>query len=166
MAAPEIVIVAAVAAKNLVIGKENKLPWHISADLKRFKRLTTGHPVLMGRKTFESIIARNGRPLPERRNIVLSSNPGLYEHADVSIYPGLEAALSDLQDAGQISVIGGAAVYKATLPLAHRLELTLVEGDYAGDAYFPEFSHLVNSVFRLEQQESFDGYSFVTYRKY
>ena len=82
MARGEIIIIAAIAEKNRVIGKDGKLPWYISEDLKRFKRLTTGYPVLMGRKTFESIVERLGKPLPERRNIVLTSK--LFAH-----YPGV-----------------------------------------------------------------------------
>ena len=162
---PRIVIIAAMAAKNRVIGNKNKLPWHIPADLKRFRKLTVGHPVLMGRKTFQSIIARNGQPLPQRKNIVLSSNPTLFQHPDVAVYATLDEALANLKTALKVSIIGGETVYRATLPIADELELTLVEGAYFGDAFFPDFSDPPHSGFTLEAREDFDGYSFVSYRR-
>lgn len=165
MPKPEIIIVAAIAAENGVIGKDNKLPWHIPADLKRFRKLTVGHPVLMGRKTFQSIIARNGQPLPQRKNVVLSSDPNLFHHREVAIYGTLQDALLNLKNDTQVSVIGGEAVYRATLPLADRLELTLVHGKYTGDAFFPDFAQILRSEYELQRRDDFDGYSFVTYHR-
>ena len=105
MARGEIIILAAIAEKNQVIGKDGKLPWYISEDLKRFKRLTTGYPVLMGRKTFESIVERLGKPLPDRRNIVLTSK-SFAHYPDVETYPAIESALAAISSEQKIFVIG------------------------------------------------------------
>ena len=93
MARPEFTIIAAIAEKNRVIGKDGKLPWYIPEDLKRFKRLTTGHAVLMGRRTFESIVERLGKPLPERRNVVLSSESSFSDYPEVEVYTSIDEAL-------------------------------------------------------------------------
>lgn len=119
--------------RNGVIGREGKLPWHIPEDLKHFREITTGHAVVMGRKTYESI----GRPLPKRRNIVISRTPGL-------TLPGCEVAPS-LEDAIAMArktdpepmVIGGGEVFRQALPLATRIYLTEVDRDVEGDVYFP-----------------------------
>ncbi len=124
-------IIAAVA-ENGVIGRDNALPWHLPDDLKWFKNLTTGHTIIMGRKTFESI----GKPLPNRRTIVLTSQPDLV--AGVPAAPDLPSALELARDEREVFVIGGAAVYRAALPLAHRLYLTRVHSSVAGDVMFPE----------------------------
>jgi dihydrofolate reductase len=126
-------------ARNRVIGRTNALPWRLPADLQRFKTLTTGHPVLMGRKTFESL----GRPLPNRTNIVVSRDPD-YAPTGCLVAHSLEAAL-DLAtqhlapDSPEAFVIGGENLYRQTLGLADRLYVTLVEAEVAGDAWFPEF---------------------------
>lgn len=131
---PRLSLIAAVAA-NGVIGSDNALPWRLPADLKRFKALTLGHPVIMGRKTHESI----GRPLPGRRNIVVSRNAA-YGAEGVEVSASLEAALAACQDDGEeVFVIGGAQLYTAALPLAQRLYLTEIHAGFAGDAHFPEF---------------------------
>ncbi|NBC00272.1 MAG: dihydrofolate reductase [Bacteroidetes bacterium] len=165
-AVPELVIIAAVAEDNRVIGKDNDLPWHIPADLKRFKRLTTGYPLLMGRRTFESIVHQFGGPLPKRRNVVLTSQP---EHFDameaVEAYPSTDAAMAAVADARQVFIGGGAAIYEQFLPKADRMELTLVEGDYAGDTFFPPYEHLVGDVFTVDAVEPHEGFRFVTYRR-
>lgn len=128
-------LVAAVAA-NRVIGRQGRLPWRLPADLARFKRLTTGHVVLMGRKTFQSI----GGALPARRNIVLSRDPG-FTAACCLLAHSVEEALAAsgaLADGGEVLfVIGGASVYELFLPLADRLFLTRIEVDVPGDAFFP-----------------------------
>ena len=126
----KIVIIAAVAA-NGTIGADGKIPWHISDDLKRFKRLTLGHPVIMGRKTYESL----GKPLPGRRNIVLTRRspvPG------VDCFPTLDAALQTCGDA-TVFIIGGAEVYRQALPLADTMLLTHVHRQVDGDTKFPAF---------------------------
>ncbi len=164
MARGEIIILAAIAEKNRVIGKDGKLPWYISEDLKRFKRLTTGYTVLMGRKTFESIVERLGKPLPERRNIVLTSK--LFAHyPDVETYPSIESALAAIKSEEKIFVVGGERVFKETLQMADTLELTIVEGDYEGDAFFPEYEEIIGSRFLLTVKEEKDGFRFETYEK-
>lgn len=121
-------------ARNGVIGCAGKLPWHLSDDLKRFKRLTTGHTVIMGRKTFESI----GKPLPNRRNVVLTRQPG-FAAPGVEVCRTLPEALALLPGEDEVFVIGGAEVYRQTWPLAQRLHLTRVEAEVPGDACLPEF---------------------------
>lgn len=165
MALPEIVIIAAIAEKNRVIGKDGKLPWHISEDLKRFKRLTTGHAVLMGRKTFESIVERLGKPLPERRNIVLTSTQSYPNFQEVEVFTSIDTALKALEKESKIFVIGGERVFKATLKMADRLELTFVEGDYEGDAFFPEYKEYIAERFQQFNKEIKEGYSFESYKR-
>ena len=126
------VIVA--VARNGVIGGDNSLLWHISEDLKRFKRLTGGHAVVMGRKTFESL----GRPLPNRRNIVVSRRAD-YAPEGVEVAPSLEAALALFPPQEEVFVIGGGQIYAQAMPLADRLYLTTVMHDYEGDTRFPEW---------------------------
>lgn len=121
-------------AANGVIGVENQLPWRIPADLRRFKALTLGKPVIMGRRTFESI----GRPLPDRRNIVLSRDPD-WSAPGVERAESLDGALGLVAEAPEAAIIGGEAVFAESLPRAVRLELTEVRGDYEGDARFPAF---------------------------
>lgn len=159
---PEIVLVAAMAERNRVIGRDNALPWHISEDLKRFKQLTLGHAVLMGRKTFESIVARLGKPLPERRNVVLSRTRNFDQFPEVETHASLGEALKALLNETTVYVIGGEAVFRETLPLARRLELTLIEGAYDGDAFFPPFEE---QTFRLAHEDPREGYRFQTYVK-
>jgi dihydrofolate reductase len=128
-------------AQNGVIGRDNKMPWHLSEDLKYFKKVTMGKPVIMGRNTFESI----GKPLPGRDNIIISRNPD-YEADGISVVGSVEDALdlaSQLtdHDAGtEIMIVGGAQIYAQTLPLAQRLYLTEVHADVHGDARFPAFN--------------------------
>ncbi len=164
MASPEIVIIAAIAKKNRVIGKDGELPWYISKDLKRFKRLTIGHPVIMGRKTFESILLRLGKPLPERRNIVLTANKSYSNQPNVETFTSIEDALKTLSEESVVFIIGGEAVFQKTLMLAQRLELTIVEGEYDGDAFFPEYEHLLGVRFKLIAKEKMAGYCFETYK--
>lgn len=120
-------------ARNRVIGRDGDLPWHLSADLKRFRKLTTGHAILMGRKTYDSI----GRPLPERRSIVITRNAG-YHPEGVKIASSVESALSLVRDDAEAFIIGGATIYEQALPLADRLYVTLVEAEVDGDTSFPE----------------------------
>lgn len=121
-------------ASNRVIGLNNKMPWHLSADLKRFKKITLGFPVLMGRKTFESI----GRPLPGRTNIVLSRN-ARYSQEGCLVVNDIETALKiACQNAEIIFVIGGSALYETLLPYADTLYITLINKVFDGDAFFPQ----------------------------
>lgn len=126
-------LIAAVA-QNRVIGVHNTLPWHLPADLKHFRRLTSGHPILMGRRNYESI----GRPLPERDNIVITRQPD-YRAPGCRVVHSLEAALAAASGAPEIFVIGGAELYAQTLARADRLYLTWVHAEIAGDTFFPEF---------------------------
>ena len=132
-AAPRICLIAAIAA-NRVIGRNNALPWRLPADLKRFKALTMGHPVVMGRKTYASI----GRPLLGRRNLVVTRNRG-YSAPGCEIVHSLDAAITACHGAQEIFIIGGAELYRESLPLAHRLEFTEIHAEFEGDASFPQF---------------------------
>ena len=117
-----------------VIGANGKLPWHLPADLKRFREITLGKPIVMGRKTHESI----GRPLPGRENIVVSSNPQ-YLSTGCIIVKTLSEALHHRHGREEIMIIGGASIYAATLPLAHRIHMTEVHARLAGDVHFPVY---------------------------
>jgi dihydrofolate reductase len=162
------VIVA--VAENGVVGKNNALPWHIPADLQYFKRTTLGKPIVMGRKTFESI----GRPLPGRTNIVISSNP-TYSAQGVSVVSSLPDALELAQKVAlidgteELMVIGGATVYEAAVPLADRLYVTEIHAKVAGDAYLPpvDWSNWVES--SREQHAALEpntyDFSFVVYER-
>jgi len=131
---PRICLIVALAA-NRVIGKNNALPWHLPADLKRFKALTTGHPVVMGRNTHESI----GRPLPGRRNLVITRDRD-YSAPGCEVVHSLDEAIAACRGALDIFIVGGAELYRESLPRAHRLELTEIRAEFEGDATFPEFS--------------------------
>ncbi len=165
MSRPEIVIIAAVAEKNRVIGKAGRLPWHISEDLRRFKQLTLGQAVLMGRKTFESILERLGKPLPERRNLVLTTGKSWPEFPEVETYSSIEQAFTAAVNEPVLFVIGGESLYRETLLLADRLELTIVKGDYDGDAFFPEYRSLLDEKFELINREEKEGYAFESYQR-
>lgn len=129
----------AAMAENRVIGQNNQLPWHLPADLKHFKRLTMGKPVVMGRRTFDSI----GRPLPGRTNIIITADTGFRAQQDCivvhSIKEAFEAAAKVAGSKDELMVIGGASLYKQTLPLADRIYLTLIHHDVEGNALFPHY---------------------------
>ncbi len=153
---PLVSLVAALA-RNRVIGAGGRLPWSLPEDLKRFKRLTMGAPVIMGRKTHESI----GRPLPGRRNIVVTRQPGA-SWGGCEVARSLDAALVIAGDAPEVFVIGGAALYALALPRADRLYLTLIDAAYPGDVSFPEF----DPVDWVEtDREPGRGFAFVTYER-
>ena len=142
-------------ARNRAIGRAGGLPWHISADLVRFKRITMGKAVIMGRKTFESI----GRPLPGRHNIVITRDPD-YQGAGISVAPDLTAALAAgaafnaVSGEREIMVIGGGEIYRQALPLAERIYLSEVQAEPPGDAFFPE---LPEGVWHEVEREDHDG---------
>ena len=164
MKRPEIILIAAVADENRVIGKEGELPWHLPEDLKRFKRLTSGHPLLMGRRTFASLTQHfEGEPLPERRCVVLTSRGRLPEYPEVETYASIEEALDALSGVDHLFIGGGEDVYRQFLPMADRLELTLVEGHYEGDTYFPAYEHLIGRAFEKTKEDQRSGFRFVTY---
>ena len=150
----KLIIIAALNRKR-VIGINGKLPWHISEDLKRFKRLTVGHTVLMGRKTFESM----GKPLTQRRNVVLSSKiiPG------IETYSTIAAALDALKAQDKVFIIGGGKIFAQFLDRADEFHLTLVDIDVDGDAFFPPYEHLIGTRFTLVSEEKHEGYAFRDY---
>lgn len=160
---PEIVIIAAVAEKNRVIGRDLDLPWHIAEDLKRFKRLTVGHPLIMGRRTYESLIHQFGGPLKNRRNMVLTSDGDFDGYPYTETYRSPDEAIQACAGEEVVFIGGGGSIYQHFLPETDRLELTLVEGDYEGDTYFPPYEHLIGPVFRPAEEERHDGFRFVTY---
>lgn len=140
-------IIVAVA-RNGVIGDRNRLIWHISEDLRRFKAITTGHPVIMGRKTFESL----GRPLPNRINVVVTRQAG-YRAEGCVVVGSLEDAIRHFDPSEEVFVIGGAQIYAQALPLADRFYLTRVEADYHGDTFFPAWNPADWKLCREERRE-------------
>ena len=150
---PEIVVIAAVAEApgspaDRLIGDGLRLPWHLPADLKRFKALTEGHPLVMGRRTFESLLYQFGGPLPNRENVVLTRHPTAVDHPGIHVYGGLPEAVAAFADRDRVFIGGGAGVYAAVFDAAaavraDRLELTLVEGTFEGDTFFPPYRHLL-----------------------
>ncbi|MSQ58209.1 MAG: dihydrofolate reductase [Betaproteobacteria bacterium] len=162
---PRVSIIVAMD-RGRVIGKDNRLPWHISEDLKRFKALTMGHPIIMGRKTFESI----GRVLPGRENIVVTRKASYAVPAGVKTANSLEAAIALASGEEEVFVIGGREIYDQALPMAHRLHVTLVEGHFEGDTHFPSIDASLWREIAREQRslcgEGYDGYAFVTYMRH
>lgn len=135
-----VVIVAGMSKKDHVIGKENGLLWHVPEDLKRFKRLTLGHPVIMGRKTFESILEILGKPFPGRTNIVVTRNPE-YHHEGAVTTANLEEAfmMAMEENPSEIHIGGGEEIYRQALPFVERLHLTFFDDEPEGDTFFPDF---------------------------
>ena len=154
-------LVAAVAA-NGVIGARGKLPWHLPEDLKHFKALTLGHPVIMGRRTWESL----GRSLPGHDNIVVTRTAG-YVAAGASIAASLDAALALCAGEPLVFVIGGAELYAAALPLAAGLVLTEIQRDFEGDTRFPAFDRRAWRETQRKPQTGADGlrFDFVLYER-
>ncbi|MBI1369472.1 MAG: dihydrofolate reductase [Planctomycetes bacterium] len=127
-----IISLVAAMSENRVIGREGQLPWHLPDDLKFFKQLTSGHTVIMGRKTYDSV----GFPLPKRRNIVLTRRDDFHP-AGVEAVSTLDAALDLVRDEAEVFIVGGAEIYKVALPRAQRVYLTLIHANFDGDAFFP-----------------------------
>ncbi len=152
----EIVIIAAVA-ENGVIGRGNAIPWRISADFRRFKRLTLGHPCIMGRATYESLPAPS-RPLPGRENIVLTRQ-STYRPRGVTIVHRLDEATAHVRDAAKVFIIGGASVYREALASADTLELTRVHHVFPGDTHFPELDWAAWDCLQREDGEEVDTLS-------
>jgi dihydrofolate reductase len=140
-----ITLIVAVADSG-VIGRDNGLPWHLPDDLKRFKRLTLGKPIIMGRKTYESI----GKPLPGRHNIVVTRDPS-YRREGVTVVQGIDAAVRAAGDVAEIMVIGGAELFRALLPRAGRVHLTRVHGDVSGDVTWPPLDEAAWRLIECEQ---------------
>ena len=128
-----IVSIVVAISENNAIGKNNQLIWHLPADLKHFKEITTGHSIIMGRKTYDSI----GKPLPNRRNIVITRNP-LLEIPGTEVCTSLEAAIALCQAEEEVFVIGGAEIFQEAFPLTQKIYLTRVHENYEADTFFPE----------------------------
>ena len=163
-----VVIVAAMSRNKHAIGRENGLLWHIPDDMRHFKELTAHHPVVMGRKTFESIVAILGKPLPGRTNIVITRNPD-YVYEGVLVVPSLEEGLQKAQELDQeeIHIGGGSEIYKQALPFVTDLHLTFVD-DEPGDAdtFFPDFENDFEVVHEHEKRDHNGlSYTWVDYRR-
>jgi dihydrofolate reductase len=165
MPRPPLVSLIAAVARNGAIGKGNALLWNEPADQQHFRRVTLGSPVIMGRKTWDSLPARF-RPLPGRRNIVLSRDAG-WQAEGAEAVSSLQAALALLPEGGKAFVMGGAEIYGLALPLADELVLTEIDADLDGDAFFPAFDRKAFEIVEREPQLAANGipYSFVTYKK-
>ena len=150
----------AALANNRAIGKDNQLPWHLPADLKHFKQLTLNKPIIMGRKTFDSI----GRPLPKRRNIIVTRQASLTIEG-CEVFNSIDAALAATTDEAETMIIGGANIYEQTLAHADRLYLTLVDTDLDGDAFFPEWAetewHVTDKSEHHQDENHIFNYTFI-----
>lgn len=143
----KITLVAAIASNN-VIGKENSLPWNIPEDLKRFKQMTSGHTILMGRKTFDSI----GRPLPNRQNIVMTKDEN-FDQEGIKVINDFDEALELIKESNEdIFVIGGSKIYELFEPVANSLAITRILKDFEGDAFFPDINW---DLWQIEKEENF-----------
>jgi len=157
----KITIISA-CSKNGVIGINNDLPWYLPQDLKRFKQITTGKTVVMGRKTFDSIKSRLGKPLPNRTNVVLTRDKTFSEEG-VIFHHSIEEVMENHEE---VVVIGGSEIYKLFIHTADTIELTLIDKEFDGDSYFPEMESLL---WKESNKESFNNgefdYHFITYKK-
>ena len=159
-----LVSIIAAMDRNRLIGNNNQLPWHLPADLAHFKKLTIGKPIIMGRKTYESI----GRPLPGRTNIVVTRTAS-FQAEGVFVANSLQQALEHAASADEVMIIGGSAIYELALPRADRLYITYVENSYQGDAWFPEIDSeqwdIVATEQRAADQENLSDMQFVIYQR-
>jgi len=149
--------------ENHVIGKNGDLPWHISEDLKWFKKNTIGKPIIMGRKTFETL----NKPLPGRHNIVITSDKN-YEVDGATVTHSLDEALEAAGEVGEIMICGGSSVYKQALPLVEKMYITLIYHDFEGDTFFPEYDdNQWKEVERIDRNQTHDeyDYSFLIYER-
>lgn len=156
----EIIIIAAIA-ENGVIGKDGKMPWNIKEDLKHFKKLTTGHTCIMGRKTYESL---HIKPLPNRTNIVLTKNKE-WNPKKVIIKHTLKEAIKyckEKEEINKVYICGGESVYKKAIEKADKLEITKINEDYEGDSYFPNINY---DNWKLVGEDKRNGLTFQTYEK-
>lgn len=162
MSADARIYLVAAVSKNGVIGANGKLPWYLPEDLRHFKQVTTGHPVVMGRKTWESI----GRPLPNRSNIVISRRPD-FVAPGAQVASSLDEALALCAGSESVMVIGGNEVFRAALPLATGLIMTEIHRDYQGDVRFPEFDRREWKETRRESRVAANGipFDFVWYAR-
>ena len=155
----KISLIAAIASENRALGKNNRLIYHIPEDLKRFKEITSGHPIIMGRKTFESI----GQPLPNRTNIIITRDPEYSAEGAVIVY-SLNEALQKASD-GEVFIIGGGQIYQEAIKIANKLYLTIVEGNPDADTFFPDFQDFKKVVFEESHPENNPLYKFLDLEK-
>ena len=158
-----ITIIAAVAENN-ALGKNNRLLWHLPADLKRFMKVTSGHHVIMGRKTYESL----GKPLPKRTNIIITRNPG-FNAEGITVVSSIEEALNYAKSDTSPFILGGAEIYRQTMDLADMLDITRVHHSFDADAFFPDINpdvweEISRETHRADDKNPYD-YSFVKYRR-
>jgi dihydrofolate reductase len=158
---PIISVIAAIDERR-GIGKDNKLLWHIPEDLKRFKEITSGHPIIMGRKTYESI----GKPLPERINIIVTRNKR-YRAPDCIVAESFSKAIREAQekDKKEIFIIGGGQIYKQAIKIADKLYLTLVEGKHEADTFFPNYSKFNKLIKRETKKNGNYSYTFLELKR-
>lgn len=161
MATPKITLVAAMA-KNRVIGKNNKMPWHLPEDLRHFKELTWGKPIIMGRKTFDSI----GRVLPGRRNLIITRDVEM-QIPEAEVFHSLDTALAAVGDNDEVMIIGGANIYQQIFTLANKIHLTIINAVIEGDASFPEINQdewVIASETPIQKSQASDlEYQFLTF---
>jgi len=153
------IILIAAHDPNLVIGSKGKLPWHYKKDLQFFKQTTMGYPIVMGRRVFEEL---NGKPLPGRKNIVLSKSHR-YDH--VKTFASIEKALEFLKNEEKIFIIGGGEIYRQTLPLADELLITRIHKTYEGDTFFPEYREDISKNWKEIWREDHEELSFIKYAR-
>ena len=151
-------------AKNNVIGKDNKLIWHLPADLKRFKELTTGKTIIMGRKTFESL----GRVLPNRKHIVLTKNKSWkYDDSQVKVITSIDELEKEIKDEEENFVIGGASIYKMLMPYANKMYITKIEEEFEGDTFFPDIDekewNIIETKSGVKDDKNPYIYEYITY---
>ena len=152
--------IIAALGKNRVIGNENALIWKLPNDMKRFKEMTTGKPVIMGRKTFESI----KKPLPNRINIVLTNDKS-YKAKGCIVVHSIKDALKAAKDSKEVMIIGGAKIYSQFLNLADKMYLTIIDADFEGDACFPEYDEREWKITSREEHADNYKYSFVNFER-
>lgn len=159
-----IISLVAAMSHHRVIGLNNRMPWHCPADLKHFKAVTMGKPIVMGRKTFDSI----GKALPGRRNIVITRQTD-WQAPGVEVAHSLEAVFGLCREEAEVMIIGGANIYEQCLKRAHQLYLTFIDADYEGDTFFPEWSEVdwreTNRVHHQHDNKNPHDYSFVRYQR-
>ena len=153
-------------AKNNVIGKNNELIWHLSEDLKRFKKLTTGHTIIMGRKTFQAL----GRVLPERKHIIFSQNPDFkVDDPNVEIVHSMLQIQEYIENDEENFVIGGAMIYNLLMPYVTKMYVTQIDKEFEGDAFFPRIDEEkwkeIERIPGIKDEENSFNYEFITYEK-
>lgn len=153
-------LIAAIA-KNNCIGVKNKLPWNIPEDLKHFKDLTHGKTTLMGQNTFDSIVGYLGKPLPNRKSVVITNNPDYIPPEGVRVYNSLDTAFEELKNE-DVYVCGGASIYRQTIDRVDTLYITHIHESYEGDTFFPEID---KNIWKETEREDHEKFSFVTYKR-